>query len=276
MCRIALVMSSRKDVINDMINSFIQASQYDPYKVKISKSGNPRHPHGWGYVFFKYNGEYTNQFHYRSIKPVYEDHSGVELLKTISSNEHYKILLLHSRAASQGEVNLFNTHPFFYGGKKYQYWMVHNGTMKIDQLMNRLGTMAQNISDSYLLGELIYELIDSPTEENIIEALREAKKYTKSAMNTINIFYTNDQRLIVAITSYIAKHRLKNKKYIDYYKLNYIASNREVFLGSSTIFYYLEKNKSSIMLHNNMVDLINKGVIINIADHKIKIEKFDI
>ncbi|WP_245521890.1 class II glutamine amidotransferase [Staphylothermus hellenicus] len=268
-------MSSKKETVNDIIDSFIQASQYDPYKVEISKTRNPRHPHGWGYTLFKYNGEYISQFHYRSVKPVYEDYNGIELLKTITSDEYYKILLLHSRAASQGQVNLFNTHPFFYGGKKYQYWIVHNGEMEISKLTDRLGIMKQNISDSYLLGKLIYELINYPSEENIIEALREAKKYTRSAMNTINIFYTDDQRLIVAVTSYVVKEYLENKKYIDYYKLYYVASNKEVFLGSSTIFYYLQKNKSPI-INNDIVDLINKGIIIEVIDRGIKIEQFDI
>lgn len=263
-----MINSNNIDKINAIIESFIKASLYDPYKLKISKKRDPRHLHGWGFLLFTYTDNYLRQFHYRSIKPVYKDHDGIYLLKDIINDKSYKIMLLHSRAASQGEVNLFNTHPFHFSGKEYQYWIVHNGTMNVALLLEKLRMRKKGVSDSYLLGRLIYESINYPSENNLIDSFREAKKYTKTAMNTVNIFYTIEQQLIIAVTSYISKNLFKKKEYIDYYKFLYKASNNELILGSSTVIDYLKLN--------NLTPLVNKALIINVSPNKIDTKVLDL
>lgn len=268
MCRIALIISGNNDKINDVIAFFIKASQYDPYKLKISRKRDQRHPHGWGFLLFTYTDKYLRQFHYRSIKPVYNDYDGVQLLKNIINDESYKIILLHSRAASHGKTNLFNTHPFHFSGKGYQYWIAHNGTMNINLLFERLGMKKREFSDSYLLGRLIYELINYPTEDSIIKSFREAVKYTRTAMNTVNIFYSVEQQIIITVTSYISNNLLKKKEYVDYYKLLYRTSNNELILGSSTVIDYLKLN--------NTTALVNKALIINVSADKIATKSLDL
>ena len=80
--------------------------------------GKFQHPNGWGTVYK--TGEAYEA--HRIVRPCWED-KGLEGLKD------RKIIILHARHASRGQVNLANVHPFHIKHNGRSWYFCHNGTI---------------------------------------------------------------------------------------------------------------------------------------------------
>jgi len=80
--------------------------------------GEFNHPDGWGAVY-KERGSFEL---YCSVRPCWQD-NGIKRLK------ERKIILMHARRASLGQVSLGNVHPFTLEHNGKSLYFCHNGTI---------------------------------------------------------------------------------------------------------------------------------------------------
>ncbi|MCD6196318.1 MAG: class II glutamine amidotransferase [Staphylothermus sp.] len=273
MCRIMLIYGSNHDLILRTLNAFVEASEYDKYKVMLGST--PSHRDGWGYAAFSiiHDNRISRVIYYRSIDPIFTDNEGMyKLIDFIKENDRV-LILMHSRAISMGSLNIFNTHPYHYVGKNYSLWFAHNGTMCKDDLVKVLGMKdieAENLSDSYLLGLLLYRRIRFLSEDEIVESYREVSKYTKTAMNTIGIF-TKPNKMVLAVTSsYLNNEIGDDPKRIDYYKLYELYGDDIYAVLSSTV------AENIMNAYNKVRAFINELLYISITSklEKLIVKKF--
>ncbi len=232
-----MIYGSNYDLILKSLNAFVEASEYDKYKVMLGSS--PSHRDGWGYAAFSIvNNKINKSIYYRSIDPIFIDNEGMYKLIDFIKESDKVLIMMHSRAISVGSLNIFNTHPYHYVGKNYSLWFAHNGTMYKDELVKVLGmkeSSVEKLSDSYLLGLLLYRKIDVLSENKIVESYREVSKYTKTAMNTISIF-TEPNKMVLAVTSSYLNNKIRDDpKRIDYYKLYELYGDDIYTVSSSTV-----------------------------------------
>ncbi len=238
MCRIMLIYGSNYDLILKTLNAFVEASEYDKYKVMLGST--PSHKDGWGYAAFSiiHDNKINKTIYYRSTDPIFTDNEGMYKLIDFIKESDKVLIMMHSRAISVGSLNIFNTHPYHYVGKNYSLWFAHNGTMYKEDLVKVIGMKdyeVENLSDSYLLGLLLYRKINILSENEIVESYREVSKYTKTAMNTISIFI-NPDRMVLAVTSSYLNYKIRDDpKRIDYYKLYELYSDDVYTVSSSTV-----------------------------------------
>ncbi|MDK2854388.1 MAG: hypothetical protein PWQ92_1282, partial [Thermococcaceae archaeon] len=122
------------EAMKELVDALVKSSENDLYKVALGKS--PSHKDGWGFFWMSKD----KAEHYKTIKPIFEDKEGVE--KLLDSLKGFGVLLAHTRAASQGSVNLFNTQPFSYSSPKgFTFWFYHNGDLRKDELIKMAGTL---------------------------------------------------------------------------------------------------------------------------------------
>jgi len=129
MCRMMAVISKRLEVVEDWIEPLVQQSRY-----------GTKHPHGDGYgVAFYESGQLHTR---REVAPIWER-------KTDFSGDAGKILILHTRKASKGSINLNNVHPFTATTDDDSFVFCHNGTIfDIDKLNPSKTTDYEDTSDS--------------------------------------------------------------------------------------------------------------------------------
>ena len=82
---------------------------------KNTKIGEFKHHDGWGMAYYTDKMWHT----YKSTKPIYKE--DIDLFKEIRPNA----IILHTRRATKGEINIKNTQPFNY----QNYVFAHNGTI---------------------------------------------------------------------------------------------------------------------------------------------------
>ncbi len=233
-----LIYGSNYDLILKTLNAFVEASEYDKYKVSLGSS--PSHKDGWGYIALSVipDNKIDKILYYKSINPIFLDNEGIYKLIDFIKENNKVLILIHSRAISVGQLNIFNTHPYHYTGKHYNLYFAHNGTMYKNDLVKILGVKedyAKELSDSYFLGLLLYKKINHLTEKEIIDAYREVSKYTKTAMNTIGIYYKQDEIVLAITSSYLNKDQMNDQKKIDYYKLYELIGDNIYALASSSV-----------------------------------------
>ncbi len=275
MCRIMMIYGSNYDLILKTLNAFVEASEYDKYKVLLGST--PSHKDGWGYVAFSItvDNKINKTLYYRSTDPIFVDNEGIYKLIDFIRESDKVLILMHSRAISIGSLNIFNTHPYHYVGKNYSLWFAHNGTMLKDDLIKVLGmenSDTEKISDSYLLGLFLYRKIKELTEKEIVESYREASKYTKTAMNTISIFFKPDEMILMVTCSYL-NHKIRNDpKRIDYYKLYELYGDETYAILSSTA------AENIMNLYNRARTFINEllYIPINYKQEEIVIRKHEL
>ncbi|MCD6503745.1 MAG: class II glutamine amidotransferase [Euryarchaeota archaeon] len=239
MCRVTLVIGDQNGVgtASKILDAFVKASKREVFHDSIQS-----HKDGWGYVLVTFQegdleAQPTKVITYKTSKPVFSDETGINNLKdTLKASEEY-VLIVHSRAASQGKVNAFNAHPFHFSGKSYELWIVHNGSMNSEELSKELGiTHISVVSDTYLLGRYVYERLESPSLDTIKDVFSCAKGFTKTAMVTMSLFYerTNDE-MHVFVTNYFKQRE-------EYYSLYLLDLKDEGLFSvySPTVGYYLK------------------------------------
>jgi len=270
MCRIALIaglnVTSNASNPNEVVEAFIKSSECDPYLASLTgREGCASHDDGWGYVVVGWDGKGGDAriASYKTSKPVFKDVAGVNSLLDVLKDSFNYVLILHSRKASIGSKNAFNAHPFYFSGRGFDYWLVHNGTALKEELTKALNLREfdnLDVSDTYVLGTYIYSQISELSQESLINAYRRAVKFTKTALNTIALTF-NTSSLIAVVTSYLNKGRLGNVKEVDYYKL-YEYEGRNVYaVVSSTLALHLrsEGRVNEVPLQSGLILNFDEG-----------------
>jgi len=111
------------------------------YQSKYGKKSP--HNHGYGVAYYE-NGQLHTR---RELAPIWER-------KTDFTNDSGTIIILHSRQASKGSINLNNVHPFTATVDEGSFVFCHNGTIHdIDKLKVSRVLEGEEISDSRILFE---------------------------------------------------------------------------------------------------------------------------
>ena len=275
MCRVMLIYGSNYDLILKTLNAFVEASEYDKYKVLLGST--PSHKDGWGYAAFSITSDnkINKMLYYKSIDPVFMDNEGMYKLIDFIRESDKILVLMHSRAISVGALNIFNTHPYYYLGKNYNLCFAHNGTMYKDELTRILGIKkdyAKDLSDSYLLGLLLYTKINYLNKEEIIKVYKEVSKYTKTAMNTIGIYYRPSETILAITSSYLNKSLENDQKRKDYYKLYELIGDDTYLIASSSV------AENVLNLYNRFDIFLNKLLYVSIDYNleKVTVEKYEL
>lgn len=106
------------------------------------------HPHGWGVAYYVAGTPHL----IKSEKTALNDH----LFKRVSGVVSSETVLAHIRNATEGEIDLLNTHPFQFG----PWVFAHNGNIK--DFKNYRGPLLREVSPHlrpFILGETDSELI---------------------------------------------------------------------------------------------------------------------
>lgn len=233
MCRILFAAGEGREIA-PLLDAIVKASEHDPYKAKRGR-GN-QHKDGWGYVMVK--GKSVE--HYRSLRPIFEDTQAVEALR--SKLTGFTVLMVHTRAASQGVKSLFNVQPFAFSTRRgFAFWLLHNGDLDKERVME-LGELdkrdLENASDTYAFATYLCRRLPSPELEDVLEHYKTIKTTMKSLFNTITLFHDSRDSLSAFITASMSEEYAKNPLNYDYGKL--LLLEREGFFAvvSSTLELY--------------------------------------
>ncbi|RLF79651.1 hypothetical protein DRN44_08555 [Thermococci archaeon] len=236
MCRISFIYGEDIELMKATVWATVQASENDKYKNALGYG--PVHGDGWGVIGASLSSRDSikRMYYYSSIEPIFKDQEGINALLKFVEKSRRSLVIIHSRYTSIGLSNVFNTHPFHFSDKEFEFWIVHNGTMDKRALELALKTPSpEDISDTYLLGRFIYEKIDKLDPAEIVRAYQQASAYTKSAMNTMGMFHSVKGELHAVITAYINEELRDNQNAIEYYKLVELISDNVRVVVSSTI-----------------------------------------
>jgi len=231
LCRI-LLAAGEGYRMRPLVEALIRASENDPYKARRGR-GN-QHRDGWGYVLItKDKIEY-----YKSPKPIFKDERSSQLMTNLKG---FGVLLLHSRAASQGGVNLFNTQPFAYGSPHgYQLFFMHNGDLIKDLLLEGLKLPKEKFeeaSDSYLAGMYISLFLRDTDDKSIVERLALLKNVVRTSLNTGGIILTPKEIKLFG-TAYMREEFLEKEAERNYMRLLSFYSADLFAMMSSTLELY--------------------------------------
>ncbi len=179
MCRMMGVISNRLESVEDWIEPLVHQSRY----------GN-KNPHGDGYgIAFFENGQLHTR---REVAPIWER-------KTDFSTDAGKILILHTRKASKGSINLNNVHPFTATTDDHSFVFCHNGTVfDIDKLRPSKKPEYDDSSDSRIFFELFLNQYDLMGD--FVEAVRTTVSdiaSTCSSITSMNALFSDGKRLVV-------------------------------------------------------------------------------
>ncbi|MBO8173811.1 MAG: class II glutamine amidotransferase [Thermococcus sp.] len=199
MCRILFAVGEGKRV-KPLLEALLKSSEHDPYKLARKKGS--QHRDGWGYVLLKN----SCVEHYKSENAIFEDKKKVkELMEKL---DDFVIFLAHTRAASQGEKNLFNVQPFAFSTKRgFIFWTMHNGDLDKDKLIEigELNPMElKDASDSYVMGVYLCRFLESIEKEYLLKRFREIKSTTRSLMNTATLLINDKKEVRAFITAYMS------------------------------------------------------------------------
>ncbi|MEM3131802.1 MAG: class II glutamine amidotransferase [Sulfolobales archaeon] len=241
MCRLISLVGRDISSYIEYVDSFVKASRCDPFLMELlGRTECEGHSDGWGYAIVgARDGKWSLSSHYRTTLPVYYDSTGINNLKNIVYEISVGILIAHSRRLAEGSARTGNTHPIHYNWKGFEMWIAHNGVMDSSELSKELGIpKLLDTTDTYYLGEYLYRHLTGVRVSDLVEALRRAAKYTKTAMNTLIILY-DDRKLVLSITSYLTEDRLRNPLTVNYYRIVARTSNNSSAFFSSSIARYI-------------------------------------
>ncbi|WP_048055235.1 class II glutamine amidotransferase [Pyrococcus sp. NA2] len=264
MCRILLAVGNGYRM-RPLVEALIKASENDPYKAARGKGS--QHRDGWGYVLLSKDGVE----HYKSRKPIFEDENAKELMKKLPD---FGVLLLHSRAASQGNVNVFNAQPFSYASPHgYQLYFMHNGDLIKDLLLEGLKLPREryaNISDSYLAGLYLSLFISAPSEKEIVERLTLLKSTVRTSLNTGGVIFKPNDEVIAFGTAYMREDLLEEEAERNYMRLMEFYSADLFALMSSTLELYTFLPLTEVRNGKAFV------VSVNLKDEEFKVSSFEL
>ena len=194
MCRMMAVISKHHKNVNDWIEPLIYQSRY-----------GTKNPHGDGYgIAFYENGQLHTR---REIAPIWER-------KTDFTGDSGNILILHTRKASKGSINLNNVHPFTATTDNDSFVFCHNGTIfDIDKLRPSKTPEYEDISDSRIFFELFLNKFE--LSGDMVEAVQSTVSDIAtncSSITSLNSFFSDGKKLVVV------RYCLDEE---DYYTLGY-------------------------------------------------------
>ncbi|ANF23429.1 class II glutamine amidotransferase [Thermococcus piezophilus] len=235
MCRILFAAGDGKK-IKPLVDAIVKASENDPYKER--RGSGRQHRDGWGYVLVR-DGSVR---HYRSMKPIFEDSSAVASVK--DALEGFSVLMVHTRAASQGAKNLFNVQPFAFSTRRgFSFWLLHNGDLnkeKIIELAELDEKDLRNASDSYTFAVYLCRRLPSPKLEDVLIHYRVIEETTKSVFNTMTLFQNSKGEFTAFITAKMVERLLQKPERFDYSKLLLLREENLFAVASSTLELYHE------------------------------------
>jgi len=240
MCRILVIVGHSLSILPEIVEAFNKASECDPYLTELLNSrACESQGDGWGYtvVGVLASGEEVVDY-YRTARPVFKDPHGLGRLKSFTEGLALGVAIAHSRRAAVGSIKVRNTHPIHYAWKEFEMWIAHNGVVDAEAIARDAEIpKVGDATDTYYLGEFIYRAVRDLKVGDIVKSVVRASKYTKTAMNTAILFYT-EGRVVLVVTSYLAPERLSNAKAVNYYKLYQLETENALALFSSSILKY--------------------------------------
>ena len=204
MCRFAAYIGKTKILMADLMtrpkNSLV-------YQKHMLLSGQPHVINADGFGMGWYNHDIDqNPAVYRAIQPVWNDLNLKHLASKIQSN----CMVGHIRAASIGDVNVSNCHPFFYKN----LMMVHNGIVKgfnqfkkaiVAHMSSETFNLIRGNTDTEFLFFMIcstyYETFSehpNGLEESVIQTLRfiETLDHEHKTTSRINLILTDGEKIV--------------------------------------------------------------------------------
>lgn len=226
MCRI-LAFNTREELNPKVLDALIKSAKLDPYSIYLS------HPDGWGFsIYVKKGGAHWRNFYYRSPEPIYEDFSGVELLKSIKGEKIVGVIHVR-RSGKKFLLGVTHNHPYHKRINQYDVFLAHNGSI------NRNAFSFVNpyapYTDSYLfLEELSYLVKDSTSIEAAYRELFHKLKDKSTSLNSALLFYSEAEGPKVLVGYYYNKSNMReiNEEYYRMYSWG-------DYVFSSTLKYYL-------------------------------------
>ncbi len=235
MCRVLFAVGRGEDMA-PLVDAFVKASENDPYKAARGKE--PYHGDGWGYVLFR-NGDVS---HYRSVRPVFEEGDAVEALK--GELKGFAVLMLHSRAASQGDKSLLNVQPFAFSTRRgFSFWLYHNGDLDKGRIIEMAEFEEKDLegtSDSYTMGAYLCRRLGSYSAGEVLRHYSMIMKATNTSLNTGTLFLSPGGELVAFVTAYSKPTYIMNPKNWDYVRQISVRRENLFVVGSSTLELYLE------------------------------------
>lgn len=233
MCRVLFAVGDGGE-LSPLVDALVESSRNDPYKEARGKGRE--HRDGWGYVVLKREGVES----YRFVKPIFEDSGGVEGLK--ASLKGFSALLLHSRAASQGPKNLFNTQPFGFSSRKgFSYWVYHNGDLdkgKIIRMAEFEEDHFRHASDSYAMASYLCRRLESFEKDELLRHYSLLSRTANTSFNTGTLFLGSDGRAVGFVTAYSKPLYIMNSRNWDYVRQIVLRKENLFAVGSSTLELY--------------------------------------
>lgn len=284
MCRLLYFSGSKNqyEILNNLIDALVKASKEDK-----TSPFSKKHKDGFGYVFVGLKQNEQKIFYFKSKKKVFESTKEIENLKISLKNFDNFCLSLHSRMASDGDVNKSNSHPYFLKIEDgFSFFISHNGTLNKDEIINDYKLNNQNIeskTDTYCLGlslkddiKRLTKNINELNENNLVKIYSKYMKFVKndSALNTITIFVDFENKEVDESNINGSKVNKVSAFLTNYYKANpfyyqiYISKNNLNYFTfiSSGIYDYVNENiKNSLTLIENQTFLYFENSITNIT-----------
>ncbi len=221
MCRMVLM----RGFSEDLVNALVEAAKDDPYGAKRWKNKEPNHPDGWGFVAV----EESRVLERRSVKPIWEDEEGLELLK----KKFGLVNLVHVRKTSISgtEAHPQNVQPM---GVANVIWIGYNGTIDpstldapkpLKDLMNK-GTLADTAA-------VAWAVLESYSDDPLVTAMR-VKGWLEEALPEgagAAVFFVD----AYGNAGYAWECKACKKEELDYYKIYIYESGGVKAVASSTV-----------------------------------------
>ena len=231
MCRVLFAVGDGDKMV-PLVEAIVRASENDPYKE--ARGRGSQHRDGWGYVLL----EDGSVRHYRSVRPVFEDEPGVEGL--VGSLDGFSVLLVHTRAASQGSKGLLNTQPFALSSAGFSCWLYHNGDLNKSGLLERTGFdkgSLEKASDSYVMALHVCGAIRSVERDELLRVYSSLMPLVNTSLNTGSLFLGPDW-VRGFITAYSRPEYLLRRENWDYVRQMLLRSEDLFAVASSTLELY--------------------------------------
>ncbi|KHO49065.1 MAG: hypothetical protein QT02_C0010G0034 [archaeon GW2011_AR9] len=173
MCRMLIAIGNMPSdaIIDGMIK--MASDRNTQHELNQNVLGTFRHGDGWGVAYFDSQGKWRVK---KSTQALYEDPS----LNSFRSQAG-RIVLIHARKKTKGNISLMNTHPFHAslpGGGDFVF--AHNGTIN-DKIKHHLSFKVQGSTDSeqlfYALLSTLHDQATKPTVEALHQTLAGYEDY---------------------------------------------------------------------------------------------------
>lgn len=224
MCR--MILCAGKTNINWLIDDMVEMAADRNERHEENENTAFRHEDGWGISYLSGNRLTT----FRSVSPIFDDPQ-IDQLRNLDS----QLVILHTRHASKGAVNINNVHPFEVLLNKIPYVFFHNGTVR-DELNFDEQFIIKGTTDSE---RYFYYLLSSAGKK--VNAA-----YLKNKLQSLNDISGANFILSNGVTSFISNWWAINP---NYYRMKMVAENEFTLFSSEILPHY--KNHSWTYLENH-------------------------